>query len=116
METITSKNHSIINHGTVCTFENDPLTIKFGLDNHLSLIFIFKEDGTKISKIQTSADSLGIELTLELYNFTNVLGVGNVTPIEIGVLNGKKLLINFRVYTFENNNTKTIHYTIYHEK
>ena len=115
MANLESQNHNVIDAGTVCTFENDPLTIQFGPDEDpLAIEFIFKEEeGQKPAQKVTGS---GKKLILELLNFNNTLGTGNINPMEIGTLNHKKLFVNFRVYALGQSKTKLIHYTIYQEK
>lgn len=115
MSQIESQNHNIIENGTVCTFEDEPLTIAFGPSaDPLAVTFTFKENES--NKPEQKGTAEGKTLKLELFNFTNVLGTGNIVPIEIGKLNEKKLHISFRVYAMTNSKTKLIHYTIYQEK
>jgi len=114
MGTVASEHHNILASGTVCTFRGDQLVVTFGPENGLGITLRFSEDESKKPRqVATAKDGM---LDLELFNFTNVLGVGNTEPIEIGQVNVKKLFMNLRVYALTDSATKLVHYTIYQEK
>lgn len=50
-------------------------------------------------------------LVLKLTNFSNPLGLGLTSPMEVGRINDKKLFLQFIVYSLGNNNTKMLAYT-----
>ncbi len=109
---ITSGNYEVFDTGTVISFEQEPVTFHLAADLQIRLAFrddIEKKDEHRIEFNSISNSELGIILV----NFNNSLGTGNTAPFEVGILNNKKLYLNFRVYTLNVKTNKTIHYSWY---
>lgn len=115
---IESANCEIISSGLVTSFDGAPIDISLpDLNNtwfHIKFKFI-KDESTKDHRVQ--AESGSEEIVFLLTNFTNPLGTGTTKPINFGSENntGKKLYINFYVYSIGEANP-TLQYTIYREE
>lgn len=103
---IRTDGFDVVANGTVITANN--LNLEFQLA-HLRVVFSFLSDGTSTRLGPASAS--GSTLNLTLYNFTNSIGAGTTSPIEIGTLGGKKLWLSFMVYALSPESSKTVHYT-----
>ncbi len=103
--------YKVFQTGTVISLPNESVIFDF---QALRFIFTFIDTEDKIQKIETKIDGR-TSLELKFYNFNNVLGTGNTTPLPLGTLNGAELLLQFRIFSLgdgSNSNTgKTIHYT-----
>ncbi len=102
----------VIASGTVISFGKSP--IEFEFDN-LKLIFEFHDDilgtGVKETRVEGApVDNNTLKLTL--HNFNNPLGAGSTKPVPLGVLGGRKLFLQYRVYSLGDAD-KTLQYTIY---
>lgn len=112
---LESKNHHIISSGTVCTFEDEPVSIRFGPPSALlEVVFSFIE--TENKKMGHKVKGEGKKLEIELENFNNDLGTGSTKPMKIGMFQEKTIFLNFRVYALGESKSKLIHFTIYQEK
>lgn len=80
----------------------------------LKFTFLFKEDDSKEPKLQNDLIS-DKELSFSFFNFNNSLGLGNTVPLEVGSLDGKKLLFSYRVFSLTDKNLRTLEYTFYSE-
>ncbi|EJW14301.1 hypothetical protein M5X00_31900 [Paenibacillus alvei] len=112
--TVTTESTEVISSGTLITYDNEPIKMSIDLNNwHLKLEFNFvqsendNEDGNLRFRSNDNC------LIIDFINFNNSLGMGNSTPIEIGQHRGKKLFLNYRVYSLTSNSDKTFHYTLY---
>ena len=114
--TIKSANCVVVDSGLVTAFDENPIEITLLTDdkNKFTLKFVFNKD-EKISGHNLSASSTEDSVTFFLTNFTNPLGTGTSKPLNFATDSlGKKLYINFYVYTIGQSNS-TLHYTIYKE-
>lgn len=96
--------------GTVVGNYNEP--IDFNLNKDIGFI-IRVSFVTDTQKTETRIEGEPFDRKgghLKFINFNNSLGIGNTTPLAIGHLNGRELLLNYRVYSMENA-AKTFHYT-----
>jgi len=103
-------NYDVLNSGTIVSIENEPIDFSIAEDIGFTIRIIFKtntEEKEPIIKAE-KFDKVGAELTF--WNFNNSIGIGNVTPLNIGSLNSRELLLNYRVYSL-NKGGKTLHYT-----
>jgi hypothetical protein len=87
-----------------------------------SIDFNLNKDIGFIIRISFVTDSVNGETRIEIepldkngghfkfINFNNSLGIGNITPLLVGKLNERELLLNYRVYSIEKAG-KTFHYT-----
>lgn len=115
IKNIISGDMTVIGSGTLISFGNDDVVFEFGTENlTLKVILSFENNG---GEIKLDAKSLSTtDLRFTLFNAISVLGSGPLVPIGIGELNGKKLFISFRVYTIDDSDQRTIHYTFYEEQ
>ena len=102
----------VIASGSVISFGKSPIVFEF---ENLKLIFEYHDDilgtGVKETRVEAAAiDNKTLKLTL--HNFNNPLGAGSGTPLQLGILNGRKLFLQYRVYALSDAD-KTLQYTIY---
>lgn len=101
--------YDVHSNGTVIGLFNEPVT--FSIEN-LNFEFNFKNDKeNKEQKVNSEIAPDGTKLVLNFTNFNNSLGSGNITPYKVGTLNHRELLLNFRVYSLQEESGKLIHYT-----
>jgi hypothetical protein len=94
--------------GTVIAHVNDNITLEI-LD--LTLIIIFKSDRT-ISEPTIKATGGGKDAVFTFINYDSGLGHVNTVPLPFGTYNGRKLFMNYVIYSFGGPAVaKLIHYT-----
>src|SRR5689334_19200400 len=103
---IRTSGKDVIASGTVLTADNR--NVEFQLA-HLRVIMEFITDSSPTR--MEGKENGPSELTLSLYNFNNSIGAGTTSPIEIGTLNGRKLLLAFMIYALSDSSIKNVHYT-----
>ncbi|MFM0428999.1 hypothetical protein PQQ75_08290 [Paraburkholderia aspalathi] len=103
---IRTAGKEVVANGTVITADNSNLEFQLA---HLRIVMEFVTDGSS-ARIEGRSDERST-LTLRLFNFNNSIGAGTISPLEIGTLNGKKLLLAFMVYALSETSSKTVHYT-----
>jgi hypothetical protein len=103
---ITTAGRDVVVCGTVITADNKNLEFQIA---DLRVALSFFTDGGEPRLGLSSV--VGTTLHLPLFNFNSSLGSGTNAPIEIGTLNGRKLLLSFAVYAFSPESVKTVHYT-----
>lgn len=99
MTEIICDNKRLIYSNRICCISNDSIDLKIDLtaDTTINIIFNFlyeKGDGIKTTKQSPENGKVVFNLT----NYNNSLGTGVTEPIEIGLLNDKKIYIIFYVY------------------
>jgi hypothetical protein len=106
---IKNGDYEVLSSGTIVGVFGQPIEFKIG---SLKFIFEFEDDSTKPNKTLVKVP-LGDTKMLKLvfYNFNNNLGVGNIQPLSIGTIGGKRLFLNYRVYFLSHDSGKTIHYS-----
>jgi hypothetical protein len=129
----------IVASGTIIAFQGNPIEVMFELlpaplNGNLAfheslpplplpcfkLIFRFIDEPAGAANPQPrsrlEAKAFG-QLTLEvtLFNCTNPLGMGNDHPVLLGHADGRKLFLQWRVYTLTASD-KTLYFTIYQER
>lgn len=88
-------------------------------DFNFQINFVFLEDpslGEVDTKLETERDSENNVVTLKLYNINNPLGIQNLNPIPIAVINSKNAYLVFRVTRPDDKVARMINYTIYRDK
>ncbi|QQR55154.1 hypothetical protein IPG41_01110 [Candidatus Peregrinibacteria bacterium] len=116
--TADSKRHHIIAAGSVITFHEDPLTLTLPLEGE-DLVFIFSFHSEKIDPHRPRVEVLPCgdrKLELQFVNFDYDLGTGNVSPIELGMIDEKPLYLNYRIYALADSDCRLLHYTFYQAK
>lgn len=92
---------------------SDGRTLTISLDDALIIEFIFKNDETKKTHVETSI--IVNKLVVYCSNFTNSLGEGVLSPVNVGKYQGKQLYLTFFVWTPDlNQGKRIINYCLYH--
>lgn len=101
--------YNVLSSGTVIGVVNEPIT--FTIEN-LVFEFRFKDNKeTKENKLNTELSEDQTKLILNFENFNNSLGTGNIEPMQLATLNGRFLLLNYRVYALTEKSGRMLHYT-----
>ena len=103
---IQTAGRDVVVCGTVNTADNRNLEFQIA---DIRIVLSFSSDGGEPRF--GSASAAGATLQLSLFNFNNPLDSGTTAPIEIGTLNGRKLLLSFTIYALTPESVKTVHYT-----
>lgn len=102
--------YEVYDSGTIITHDDQPIRFLIG---SLEFKIVFKKDetikGYNLSVEQDENNKLS--LTFVLTNYNNNFGQGLIKPIEVAVLNKKKLFFQFIVRTLGDTNTKIFEYT-----
>lgn len=106
-----SGGYDIYDSGTVISYGAESVLFDIAADLKVELFFV--DDESKALEQRIDYNVNGGTLEMKLVNFNNSLGVGSAEPIEIGVLDNRKLFLNFRVYALLAKGNKTVHYTWY---
>ena len=118
---ISTGHYNVIESNTVYLFKSDAdleLDFKFG-DFGFKIIFLFV-DNEEIEgyKLASHGNENLIEFTCT--NFNNILGTGTTSPIEIAMIDNKKLYIHFWSYTQGNSDAgrliRKVEYTVFLER
>lgn len=100
----------MIDSKMVHTSEGHELSIE--IDN-IKIKFDFISDKNQTDKIRKEVIG-GTTLKFIFNNFTNALGEGILSPLEVGVYNGRKLYISFFVWTPDaSQDRRIINYCLY---
>ncbi len=103
----------VLESGTVVGNANEPIDFKIEGSPVLTFRLIFvndiesKEQSAKAMALQSEQGTIQITFT----NYNNSLGVGNTSPIPTGHYQGRKLFLNYRIYSLANDGGKHVHYT-----
>jgi hypothetical protein len=118
--TVASGPTNVLLSGIAFSFSGKSIEIAFSTPP-LKLIFIFVDEAdvanapAPVSRIAAKVpDSHTFELTL--FNFTNALGQGSQTPVEIGHIGEKAIYLHYRVYASAPGSDKELHFTIFQDK
>lgn len=84
--------------------------IRFGIQD-LVYVFSFVNEENIPAQLRTKSNT-GKRLEVELVNFNNPLGMGNINPFPMGRIGEKLLFIMIRVDAYEDG-SKTLHYSWY---
>lgn len=104
-------NLDVIGNGVVHTNTDQSLTLIIG--GELEMEFVFVQDKS-IKGFITKSKVEDKKWFWILTNYTNPLGTGVITPIEIGTLDGNKLYASFFIWTPEESSEKRIiNYVVY---
>ena len=116
---LSSQKREIISHGTVFLFdENGDLTLNIKAEDSFELVLTIKfaEDISQKRRIETNLSENHLQITC--INFTT-LGTGLTAPLEIAIIDGKKIYFMFWAYLEGNEENKTrarkVEYTLYSE-
>ena len=95
---LSSQKREIISYGTVFLFdENGELTLNINAENSFELVLTidFVEDISRNREIETNILENHLEITC--INFA-ATGTGLMTPLEIAIIDGKKLYFMFSYF------------------
>lgn len=114
---LSSQKREIIDHGTVFLFdENGDFTLNIDTDNSFEMILTinFTHDLSGEQRIETNLSQDHIKMTCT--NFA-AEGTGLTVPLEIAVIDGKKIYFMFWAYLEGNEDKKPkarkVEYTLY---
>lgn len=116
---LSSQNQKVIDHGTVLLFsENADFTLEINSEDfEMKLTVQFEKDSAKKRKVKT--DIVDNHIILTCINFS-ASGTGLTTPVQIAVINHKKIYFMFWAYqigTVEKlPKVRKIEYTLYAEE
>ena len=116
---LSSQNQEVIDHGTVLLFsENAAFTLEINSEDfEMKLTVQFEKDSAKKRKVKT--DIVDNHIILTCINFS-ASGTGLTTPVQIAVINHKKIYFMFWAYqigTVEKlPKVRKIEYTLYAEE
>jgi hypothetical protein len=105
--------YEVLHSGTVISYETEPIT--FEISPEIIIRIVFKSDPSKADS-QIEFDSVSnSQLDINLVNVSPSIGVSNVSPLNLGHFNGRKLYLNFSVFSVgpTENLSRTLHYTWY---
>ncbi|MCF8276721.1 MAG: hypothetical protein K9J17_08305 [Flavobacteriales bacterium] len=109
---ITTGDLEIFESGTIISYGIDPIT--FHITEKIRIVFKFKIDSHQKAHQVRAEISQENEMTLEFTNFEEALGIGNTLPLELGTVKGRRLFLNYRIYSLADKSVgKTVHYTWY---
>lgn len=116
---LSSQNREIISHGTVFLFDKDgDLTLNIYAGNSFELVLTinFTEDISQEGRIETNLSDN--HLKIMCINFASQ-GTGLTAPLEIAIIDGKKIYFMFWAYLEGNEENKKrvrkVEYTLYSE-
>ena len=98
----------LIDSGSIIVPQDMPISFSI---KELEYVFTFSNDDEGKPHMKTISNT-GNKLEIELINFNDIVGVGNVQPLSMGRLDGQELLLMLRV-TMLKEGGKTILYTWY---
>ena len=101
--------YEVYDSGTIITHDNKEIVFEI---KNLKVKILFKTDSEK--KAHDANITLvegGSCLQIALTNFDNSLGTGLTEPIEIGIINGSRLCLQFLVHALNDGGTKMFSYT-----
>ncbi|OGV55814.1 MAG: hypothetical protein A2X49_11495 [Lentisphaerae bacterium GWF2_52_8] len=109
---IKSGNCEVYASGSLIVISDAPLEMTLGAGESSRLFrFSFLSDDSnrdERTEIETAADG-GTEL--RIFNARKAFGQGPQEPVEIGVFEGRKLHLAYRIYTAAPSSEKLLHYT-----
>lgn len=99
---------SLIDSGSIIVPQGMPL--RFFIKD-LEYVFTFSNDEEGKPHVKTISNT-GNKLEIELVNFNDIVGVGNVKPLSMGRIDGQEILLMLRVSMLKEGG-KTILYSWY---
>lgn len=110
----------VLYNGNIVGISDEPVIFKIS-----QLIFeinIYDDILKSEPRVFTEIAENNERMIINLVNFDNSLGRGNIKPLILGTLNGRELLFSFKVYSSHNSNnlnkitTYSLEYTFYSGK
>jgi hypothetical protein len=95
--------------GNVVSQENDVIEIIPAPDalNPYRLIIIFEQNTENSASRIDSASTENNSVTVKLINFNKPLGISTSSPVSVGILEGKTLLLSLAVHVIGNSPSAT---------
>lgn len=116
---LSSQNREIISYGTVFLFDkNGDLTLEMEAENSFKMLvtILFTEELSDKSRIETAISENHLKITC--INFASQ-GTGLTAPMELAIVDGKKIYFMFWAYLEGNAENKAkvrkVEYTLYSE-
>jgi hypothetical protein len=111
---ITTGNLEVIGNGNIHIAFDRIFTIH--IKDKVQVEFIFVENKEQ-SEDSIEANVVNDKLTLTLINYSNPLGMGVLEPMEIGILENKKLFLSFFIWhPNKEKGNRIINYVLYTEE
>lgn len=107
---IRTGDFDVYENGTIIAIKDKPIDFIIDPQTDFILRMVMESDSEDI-KMRSKAELFeknGVKIIFT--NYDNPLGSGNIDPIRIGTLGGKKLFLNYRIYPLEKSGSH-IHYT-----
>ena len=104
----------VVASGQCTSFLGHPLRLVLNLDGlgAYSVAFHLRDDDDDPSiRVDSRVESWGI--SLDLYNFREVVAKGSGVPVLLGEAGGSLYFLHFRVWRTGRTPDATVHYTIY---
>lgn len=99
---------TLIDSGSIIVPQDMPISFSI---KDLEYVFTFSNDEENKPHVRTISNTRN-KLEIELINFNDIVGVGNVKPMSMGRIDGQELLLMLRVSMLKEGG-KTILYTWY---
>lgn len=113
----SSGNLDILDSGSLLAFSaGSDIEFEVQMDETFTfhLILKFASNGGDQHDIKSDVEDNKIIITC--INFDNTLGTGTSRPIELAVFEGKKIYLNFWVYSLGKKSAREVSYTFYKER
>lgn len=101
--------YEVVSNGTIITHDNKDIIFRF--DELTFVISFCNDENEKEGIIKAEAPEGGKSLVIKLINFNESLGRGLIDPAEVGIVNGKQLLLHFYVTSLNTKSTKVFQYS-----
>ncbi len=112
---IKTGDNKVLESGSVISFGDNEVELEldfFKTTPATFLVFSFNADTKNTgTSMETAITESNKKLEVKLYNFESSLDAGNSEPMEIGLLDNKKVFLSFRVRKI--GPSRTIDYTFY---
>jgi hypothetical protein len=97
--------------GSLVNTTGENLEIALGSDHQFIALFEFTKD---LEKTETRIEPFQIErigIGIKFINFNNTLGTGNINPLNLGWLEGRRIFLNYRVFPINDEKGYIFEYT-----
>lgn len=113
----SSGNLDVLDSGALLAFSaTSDVEFEVQLDETFTFNLVLKFASNGGDQHNIKSDVEGNKIIITCINFDNTLGTGTSRPIELAVFEGKKIFINFWVYSLGKKNAREVSYTFYKER